>query len=253
MLVLSRGRNDKIVFPNLGITVEVLNIASNKVRIGVDAPSDVTVLRHELADKGGPAKPREASGESPRKLSHAVRNRLNTATLALHLAQKQLQSGNLEMADKMLQRGLAEFAELDKQAAPPAKARRADSRGHTLIVEDNANEGELLASYLRMNGFRVDTARDGHDALRMLEAELRPDAVLLDMRMPHCDGPATISAIRANPAWQDLKVFAVTGAAPGSLDVQQGSAGVNGWFQKPVNPEKLVRELTREIADALVV
>ena len=75
MLVLSRGRNDKIVFPNLGITVEILNIASNKVRVGVDAPPSVTVLRHELAGEAGPAAQAESLNPA-RKLSHEIRNRL---------------------------------------------------------------------------------------------------------------------------------------------------------------------------------
>ena len=53
MLVLSRRQDDKIVFPNLGITVEILKIAGRSVRMGVEAPSDVRVLRHELAQKEG--------------------------------------------------------------------------------------------------------------------------------------------------------------------------------------------------------
>ena len=51
MLVLSRGPTDKIVFPNLDITVEILRIGRNRVRVGIDAPKDVRVLRHELADE----------------------------------------------------------------------------------------------------------------------------------------------------------------------------------------------------------
>ena len=50
MLVLSRKESDRIVFPTLGITVELLRIRGNTARIGIDAPADVPVLRHELAD-----------------------------------------------------------------------------------------------------------------------------------------------------------------------------------------------------------
>ena len=51
MLVLSRGFEQKIVFPTLGISVEVLRISGNKVQLGVEAPRDVPVHRHEVADR----------------------------------------------------------------------------------------------------------------------------------------------------------------------------------------------------------
>jgi|KBSMisStaDraftv2_1062788.scaffolds.fasta_scaffold9118660_1 carbon storage regulator CsrA len=51
MLVLSRGRQEKIVFPSLGISLEVLHVAGNKVRIGIEAPQDVPVHRGEVADR----------------------------------------------------------------------------------------------------------------------------------------------------------------------------------------------------------
>ena len=51
MLVLLRGNRQKIVFPTLGISVEILQIGGNKVRVGIDAPTDVPVHRSEVADR----------------------------------------------------------------------------------------------------------------------------------------------------------------------------------------------------------
>jgi carbon storage regulator CsrA len=48
MLVLSRRPNEKIVLPDLGITVQVLAIRGNAVKIGIEAPHEVRVLRSEL-------------------------------------------------------------------------------------------------------------------------------------------------------------------------------------------------------------
>jgi carbon storage regulator len=50
MLVLTRKSGEKIVLPSLGITVQVLSIKGNTVRIGIVAPSDVSVVREELLD-----------------------------------------------------------------------------------------------------------------------------------------------------------------------------------------------------------
>jgi carbon storage regulator CsrA len=49
MLVLSRRPNEKIVFPGLGITVQVAEIKGSQVRLGIEAPPEVKVLREELA------------------------------------------------------------------------------------------------------------------------------------------------------------------------------------------------------------
>jgi carbon storage regulator CsrA len=51
MLVLSRSRAQKIVFPSLGISIEILHIAGNRVRVGIDAPADIPVHRHEVAER----------------------------------------------------------------------------------------------------------------------------------------------------------------------------------------------------------
>jgi carbon storage regulator CsrA len=48
MLVLSRRCDEKIVFPGLGITLQVLQIKGHQIKIGIDAPSSVVILREEL-------------------------------------------------------------------------------------------------------------------------------------------------------------------------------------------------------------
>jgi carbon storage regulator len=51
MLVLSRGNRERIVFPSLGISIEILKIAGNRVRVGIDAPTEIPVHRSEVADR----------------------------------------------------------------------------------------------------------------------------------------------------------------------------------------------------------
>jgi CheY-like chemotaxis protein len=119
---------------------------------------------------------------------------------------------------------------------------------HTaLLVEDNANERELLALFLRQAGVAVDTAGDGADALDYLHTHPRPDVVLLDMGLPRCDGPTTVRSIRADPACAGVKIVAVTGHAAEEFGLAVGPGGVDCWFQKPVDPAVLVRDLELEL------
>lgn len=83
MLVLSRGRNEKVVFPTLGITIEILRVDGRNVRIGIDAPKKIPVLRDEiLAERDDTASTRGAQSATG-KLAHAVRNRSQTGETRL--------------------------------------------------------------------------------------------------------------------------------------------------------------------------
>ena len=89
MLVLSRKADQKIVFPNLGITLKLLSVKGNLARIGIEAPSDMPVLREELVDESAaPGAPYVS-----RELRHDVRNSLNTIRLAVELFQRQMEAG----------------------------------------------------------------------------------------------------------------------------------------------------------------
>jgi carbon storage regulator len=51
MLVLSRRNHQRIVFPTLGISLEILQISAGQVRVGIDAPANIPVHRSEVADR----------------------------------------------------------------------------------------------------------------------------------------------------------------------------------------------------------
>jgi carbon storage regulator CsrA len=278
MLVLSRGRNDKVVFPTLGISVEILRVAGNKVRLGIEAPHEVPVHRHEISeriaaeneadhgsrnqaiikmpgllDEQSGAPDPQATHQQLREMSHAIRNRLNAAALGLHLLHRKLETDDLSDAEATIFKIFNELKAIETQmegSEPkrPQSAKTAGNEHHhrALVVEDNDNERELLAGYLRVSGFDVDTAADGLQAMVRL-TEQAPDVVLLDMKMPRFDGRKTISAIRNNPDYRGLKLFAVTGAKPEDIKVDLGPNGVDRWFTKPVDPKSLLDALRDEL------
>ena len=242
MLVLSRRLHEKIVFPGFHTTVEVVGVKPGAVRLGITAPPEVTVLREEVTDRDAAAAP-----EAPPKLTHQLRNRLNAAAVGLALLRRQLLAGQgggaaetLGMIDREFENLRKQFERL--QTAPPPRPRLPR---RALLVEDDRNECELLAGFLRLAGLEVVTAGDGGDALDYLHKQGKPDVVLLDMMLPRCDGPTTVRSIRSDPAYAGLKIFAVSGHTPDRFDLH--GAGVDRWFRKPINPEELLQDLTRDL------
>lgn len=253
MLVLSRRQNQCVLFPTLGISIEIVQIKGNTIRLGIQAPPDVTVLRKELIAHQDPAAscwPR--SGTQGRGWNHEMRGRLNTAVMALYVVEKQIRAGLTCDAEATLQEALQVLQSLDQTLAANGQNPKAvpDSKAlGALLVEDDSNEQTLLASYLRMSGFQVETVHDGYEALDFLSSHDRPDFVLLDMRLPRCDGPSTVSAIRQNSAYNGVRIFAVTGSSPEEIPVAIGPGGVDAWFRKPLNPAGIVEAMNSAVCN----
>ena len=96
-----------------------------------------------------------------------------------------------------------------------------------------------------MDGCVVDTVPDGEQALvRLSSSEPRPDVVLLDMMMPNIDGPQMLSMIRKNSTLNDLTIFGMSGHRADDVGVTVGGRdGINAWFEKPLNPNRLVEAI----------
>ena len=247
MLVLSRKEEQKILFPALGISLEILHIKGSTVRVGIDAPMEVRIVRDELVD-GGTID--DHVNRLPRELRHEFRNELNAISIASHLFKQEMECGSFDDAaltfDKLVQR--LERISKSKLLASKLPSLSLSSPSVTaikplraLVVEDDANERELLAGFLRLQGYQVDTAADGDEAFEHLQANVDTEIVLVDMRMPRCDGPTAIRRIRENRNLDEVKIFAISGSPP--EENQSASEDVNGWFMKPLNPQLLIESL----------
>jgi len=252
MLVLSRRERQRILFPNLGVTVAIVRICGNVVRVGVEAPPHVRVLRSEIASD---ADQHVSATPDARAARHELRNRLNCITLALSLIQKQIDQGLLTDAAETLQSAVNDLGALDKiaAAASPAPVECPTCRHRALLVDDDANERELLAGLLRLSGYEVDVVEDGMAAMTYLSEHSPPDCVLLDMQMPRMDGQSTVTAIRSMPGLEGIKVFAVTGLDQGTTDLPLGENGVNRWFSKPLQPAEFIQDLETELHPQMTV
>ncbi len=263
MLVLSRRENQSILFPNLNIEVVISRVAGRIVRVGIEAPREVRVLRGELAGSemeaapGGEASPSTGSKSEQALRRHNIRNRLNNAMLGLQVLQARIEEGqtdNLEdLIFKMFQTlseindSLGEGADVEKSLDGPSHVvdHVAAESMHALIVDDSPNEASLLAQFLQLKGFKTHLVRNGREAIRWLEENPRPQVVLMDMVMPEMDGPTAVREIRSDPRFDDVQLFGVSGLEPEEAGLQTGSSGVDQWFQKPVNAREIAEQIHR--------
>ncbi|MEM6468292.1 MAG: response regulator [Planctomycetota bacterium] len=257
MLVLTRRPNDRVTFPDLGITLHFLRIRSGQARIGVDAPNEVRIRRGEEEQDEQPLPVSQQILSLPRKVRHSIRNELHHISLGIHLFRELNDKGLHQEAESMFLELQDALGRLDANrwfSAPKVvNARSADPTSPSLIVlvEDDDNERELLAGFLRMRGFQVEGFRDGRSAIRAMEATgVQPVAFLVDMQMPVCDGSETVKQLRATAAFQNNTIFAVSGCSPEEYGVPIGNAnGVDQWFPKPLNPGALIGALEdKEVA-----
>jgi carbon storage regulator CsrA len=108
MLVIARRVQECLVLPSVQASIHVVAVRSNAVRLGVEAPPEVTVLRGELYERlGGSEAPAGAAGppeSGAARREHALRNHLNNISLALGMLRRQLGPSSTTGARELLDR-----------------------------------------------------------------------------------------------------------------------------------------------------
>jgi carbon storage regulator len=120
MLVLARQLNERIVMPSVQATIEVVAIRPNSVRLGIDAPPDITILREEVLRRGGVdpealIRTERDAGTRLAQVRHVLRNRLHTLALGLELMRQQSHAAFSPELEAMLGRMEDEVRTLDQQ------------------------------------------------------------------------------------------------------------------------------------------
>ena len=113
-----------------------------------------------------------------------------------------------------------------------------------LLVEDNADDEALTLRALRKNNIRNDVvvAHDGVEALDLLlQQELRPQVVLLDLKLPRVDGLEVLRQLRADPRTQLLPIVILTSSKEEQDMVQGYRLGANSYVRKPVDFEQFLQ------------
>jgi len=108
---------------------------------------------------------------------------------------------------------------------------------NVLIVEDHADLREMLAVLLETEGFAVQTARNGAEALQLLQDSV-PGVILLDLMMPVMAGDEFRRRQLEDPRVRDVPVICITAAHDGRVRAARMQA--DAFFQKPVDFDRLI-------------
>jgi len=108
-----------------------------------------------------------------------------------------------------------------------------------LVADDDEDVLQLVAAVLEEEGYEIETACDGLEALDRLSTR-RPDLALLDVRMPGVDGVELSRRIRRNPRTRDVPVILLSALVHAKYVARGFAAGATDYIRKPFSPNELI-------------
>jgi CheY-like chemotaxis protein len=167
----------------------------------------------------------------------------------------ELHGGTVQAASGGLGQGSVFTIRLPIDEGPAGETEKTEGEGLTptpplriLVVDDNRDSAESLGMLFRLLGHEVRVAHDGLEAVAVA-AELRPDAVVLDIGLPKLDGYGVAARIRAEEWGREATLIAVTGWGQEEDKERARAAGFDHHLVKPVDPTALIRLLSESDCD----
>ena len=108
-----------------------------------------------------------------------------------------------------------------------------------LVVDDDKTNTLVLVGQLKSEGYRTQTAANGHEALEAVKREL-PDLILLDVMMPGMDGFETAARLKADPRSRNVPIIMVTAISDRESRLAALAAGAEEFLTKPVERTELL-------------
>lgn len=116
-----------------------------------------------------------------------------------------------------------------------------------LVIDDSINVRRFVALTLERNGYRVEQAKDGLEALEKVQAGLIPDAVICDVEMPRMDGYGFLANVKSIPAAKQVPVVMLTSRSGQKHRKLAMTLGAADYFAKPFNEAEMIATLAKLI------
>lgn len=127
------------------------------------------------------------------------------------------------------------MAEASQSESAPQSSRQAGRGGHLLVVDDNAMNRDMLSRRLKRQGYTVEVAENGREALAMIKTHAF-DLVLLDIMMPEMNGFEVLEHVKADSSLAYLPVIMVSAVDDIESVVRCVELGAEDYLFKPFNP-----------------
>ena len=122
-----------------------------------------------------------------------------------------------------------------------------EDKGTILYVEDNSDNRTLVRRILLSEDYKLIEATNGAEALQVLE-NTKPDLILMDINMPDMDGYTLTAKIKAKPGFERVPILALTANVMRGDKEKTLEAGCDGYIQKPLDIDQLIKEVERFLA-----
>ena len=122
-----------------------------------------------------------------------------------------------------------------------------DNKGTILYVEDNIDNRTLVRRILLSEDYNLIEAVNAMEALKVLETT-KPDLILMDINMPDMDGYTLTARIKTTPGFERVPILALTANVMRGDKEKTLEAGCDGYIQKPLDIDQLIREVERFLA-----
>jgi chemosensory pili system protein ChpA (sensor histidine kinase/response regulator) len=117
-----------------------------------------------------------------------------------------------------------------------------------LVVDDSITVRRVTERFLQRNGLRVLTAKDGLDAISVMQDE-KPDVILLDIEMPRMDGYEFASHVRNDDRVADVPIIMITSRVGDKHRARAIELGVNDYLGKPYQDAQLLEAIRRQLEE----
>ena len=119
-----------------------------------------------------------------------------------------------------------------------------EQKGTILYVEDNPDNRMLVRRILLSEDYNLLEATNAAEALETLKTA-KPDLILMDINMPDMDGYTLTAKIKTMPGFEKMPILALTANVMRGDKEKVLEAGCDGYIQKPIDFDELLREVER--------